>query len=68
MPELRRGVALERPADSRDWLIEAARPARRSGETDTTGMFFGPTNVDIWRVLLDRSRRQAGGTEERALY
>ncbi|GAA3913087.1 helix-turn-helix domain-containing protein [Actinoplanes auranticolor] len=43
----------QRPDDSRDWLIEAARLARRTGETDTMGMFFGPTNVDIWRISIE---------------
>jgi hypothetical protein len=39
--------------DSRDWLTEAAGLARRTGETDTMGMFFGPTNVDIWRMSIE---------------
>jgi hypothetical protein len=39
--------------DSRDWLTEAAALARHTGETDTMGMFFGPTNVDIWRMSIE---------------
>ncbi|GIM97994.1 hypothetical protein Ato02nite_097870 [Paractinoplanes toevensis] len=39
--------------DSRDWLAEAAVLARRTGETDTKGLFFGPTNVDIWRMSIE---------------
>ncbi|GAA0583578.1 helix-turn-helix transcriptional regulator [Paractinoplanes ferrugineus] len=42
-----------RLADSRDWLTEAAALAARTGETDTMGMFFGPTNVDIWRMSIE---------------
>jgi transcriptional regulator with XRE-family HTH domain len=39
--------------DSRDWLNEAAVLARRTGETNAMGMFFGPTNVDIWRMSIE---------------
>ncbi|GIE96363.1 transcriptional regulator [Paractinoplanes rishiriensis] len=39
--------------DSRDWLIEAAELARRTGETTTMSMFFGPTNVNIWRMSIE---------------
>ena len=39
--------------DSRVWLTEAAALARRTGETDTMGMFFGPANVDIWRMSIE---------------
>ncbi|MEU4424302.1 helix-turn-helix transcriptional regulator [Actinoplanes sp. NPDC024001] len=43
----------QRLDDSRDWLTEAAALARRTGETDTLSMFFGPTNVDIWRMSIE---------------
>ena len=43
----------QRLDDSRDWLTEAAELARRTGETDTMGMFFGPTNVDLWRMSIE---------------
>ncbi|WP_127552461.1 helix-turn-helix domain-containing protein [Actinoplanes sp. OR16] len=39
--------------DSRDWLAEAAALALRTGETDTMGMFFGPTNVNIWQMSIE---------------
>ncbi len=39
--------------DSRDWLATAAVLARHTGETDTMRMFFGPTNVDIWRMSIE---------------
>ncbi|MEU4243878.1 helix-turn-helix transcriptional regulator [Actinoplanes sp. NPDC026619] len=39
--------------DSRDWLAEATALARRTGEINTMGMFFGPTNVDIWRMSIE---------------
>jgi transcriptional regulator with XRE-family HTH domain len=43
----------QRLDDSREWLTEAAGLARRTGETNTLGMFFGPTNVDIWRMSIE---------------
>ncbi|WP_249024650.1 hypothetical protein [Couchioplanes caeruleus] len=43
----------QRLDDSRDWLTEAAGLARRTGETDTMSMFFGPTNVNIWRMSIE---------------
>jgi transcriptional regulator with XRE-family HTH domain len=43
----------QRLDDSRDWLDEAAALARRTGETDTMGVFFGPTNVDLWRMSIE---------------
>jgi transcriptional regulator with XRE-family HTH domain len=43
----------QRLEDSRDWLAEASVLARRTGETTTMGMFFGPTNVDIWRMSIE---------------
>jgi transcriptional regulator with XRE-family HTH domain len=47
------GRCRQRLDDSREWLVEAARLARHTGETDTMGMFFGPTNVDIWRMSIE---------------
>ena len=47
------GRCRQRLDDSRAWLAEAAGMARRTGETDTMGMFFGPTNVDIWRMSIE---------------
>ena len=41
---------LKRTDDSRSFSAEAAGLARRTGETTTMSMYFGPTNVDIWRV------------------
>jgi transcriptional regulator with XRE-family HTH domain len=39
--------------DSRAWAAEAAALAGRTGETDTMGLFFGPTNVNIWRIGIE---------------
>jgi transcriptional regulator with XRE-family HTH domain len=39
--------------DSRAWSAEAAKIAGRTGETTTMGLFFGPTNVDIWRISIE---------------
>jgi hypothetical protein len=43
----------DRLDDSRGWLAEAGALARRTGETTTMGMYFGPTNVDIWQISLE---------------
>lgn len=42
-----------RPDDSWTWVSEAADVAARTGETTAMGLFFGPTNVDIWRVSIN---------------
>ncbi|WP_425322686.1 helix-turn-helix domain-containing protein [Actinoplanes ianthinogenes] len=42
-----------RPDDSRAWCAEAAALARQTGETTTLGLYFGPTNVDIWRIGIE---------------
>ncbi|GGQ81342.1 transcriptional regulator [Couchioplanes caeruleus subsp. azureus] len=47
------GRCRQRLDDSRDWLAEAAELARRTGETSTMSMFFGPTNVNIWRMSIE---------------
>ncbi|WP_433305602.1 helix-turn-helix domain-containing protein [Actinoplanes sp. CA-030573] len=47
------GRCRQRLDDSRDWLAEAATLARRTGELTTLGMFFGPTNVNIWRMSIE---------------
>ena len=44
---------LKRLDDSRAWDGEAAQLAERTGETETMSLFFGPTNVDIWRIGIE---------------
>ncbi|MBG0565986.1 helix-turn-helix domain-containing protein [Actinoplanes aureus] len=39
--------------DSRAWTAEAAELARGTGETTTMGLYFGPTNVGIWRIGIE---------------
>jgi transcriptional regulator with XRE-family HTH domain len=43
----------KRLEDSRSWAGEAAELAGRTGETTTMGLFFGPTNVGIWRIGIE---------------
>ncbi|MFF5297288.1 helix-turn-helix domain-containing protein [Paractinoplanes globisporus] len=43
----------DRLDDCRGWLADAAELARRTGETTTMGMYFGPTNVDLWRISIE---------------
>lgn len=44
-------------------VAEAGRLAERTGDTDTFGLMFGPTNIDIWRVSMEVD----GGEPGRAL-
>ena len=39
--------------ESRAWSAEAAALARRTGETSSKGLYFGPTNVDFWRISIE---------------
>ena len=39
--------------DSREWSAQAAALAGRTGETTTMGLYFGPTNVNIWRIGIE---------------
>ncbi|HZN20348.1 MAG TPA: helix-turn-helix domain-containing protein [Micromonosporaceae bacterium] len=39
--------------DATTHLTEAGQLAGRTGETDTHCLYFGPTNVRIWRVSMD---------------
>ncbi|GAA0474399.1 hypothetical protein Ade02nite_74980 [Paractinoplanes deccanensis] len=43
----------QRLDDSRDWLNEAAELARRTGESNLLSMFWGPTNVELWRMSIE---------------
>jgi transcriptional regulator with XRE-family HTH domain len=44
---------LKRRDDGRAWAAEAAELAERTGETETMSLFFGPTNVNIWRIGME---------------
>ncbi|BCB88167.1 transcriptional regulator [Phytohabitans suffuscus] len=44
---------LKRLDDSRSWAGQAADLAGRTGETSTMGLYFGPTNVNIWRIGIE---------------
>lgn len=44
---------LKRLDDSRAWCEEAAELAERTGESGELGLFFGPTNVGIWRIGIE---------------
>jgi hypothetical protein len=56
---------LGRTDDSRAWSAEAAALARRTGETTTMGMYFGPTNVGIWRIGTEDDPGRAAETARR---
>jgi transcriptional regulator with XRE-family HTH domain len=44
---------LDRLDDSRAWSAESAALAAHTGETTTMGLYFGPTNVGIWRIGIE---------------
>jgi len=44
---------LKRHDDSRTWSAAAADLGGRTGETTTMGMFFGPTNINFWRIGIE---------------
>jgi len=45
--------ALKREEDSGEHLAAAAGLGQRLGETKTLGLFFGPTNINLWRINLE---------------
>lgn len=42
-----------RAGDAVSPLAEASILARRTGETDTFALMFGPTNVDLWKFAIE---------------
>lgn len=55
---------LERLGDSRDRGARAVELAGRTEETDTMGLFFGPTNVTIRRIGIEVDGEDAGRAAE----
>ena len=55
---------LKQLGDSRAWSGEAAALAERVGESDMMGLFFGPTNVNIWRVGIEVEGGEPGRAVE----
>lgn len=45
---------------SEAWTAEATDLAQRTGETATFGLFFGPTNVNLWRLAMETDRGDSG--------
>jgi transcriptional regulator with XRE-family HTH domain len=43
---------------------EASRLAERTGDTDTFGLFFGPTNINIWRISMTSDGGEPGKAME----
>jgi tetratricopeptide (TPR) repeat protein len=44
---------LKRRDESVTWIERAIDIAGRTGETTTFGLFFGPTNVNFWRISIE---------------
>lgn len=55
---------LKRTEDSAAWLSEAAAIADRTGETTTLGLWFGPTNANLWRISLETDGGEPGRAVE----
>ncbi len=55
---------LKRTDDSEARLAEAAAIAERTGETTTLGLWFGPTNVNLWRISLETDAGEPGRAVE----
>jgi hypothetical protein len=51
------------PRDAGQYIEEARRIAKQTGNTMTLSLFFGPTNVKIWELSLETD----GGDPERAI-
>lgn len=58
----------DRIDDSRGWLAEAAAIARRTGETTTLGLYFGPTNVALWQISIEVAEGDPGRATEIARH
>jgi hypothetical protein len=35
------------------WAAESAKIAQRTGDVDTLGLNFGPTNINIWQISME---------------
>ncbi|MGC9670090.1 helix-turn-helix domain-containing protein [Planosporangium sp. 12N6] len=53
-------AALKDPDRSREGFAEARRIAVRTGESHSWDMFFGPTNVDVWRIGVETDLGRPG--------
>lgn len=51
-------------ADVDGYIAEATKLAARTGETTDFNLFFGPTNVDIWRVSIAVEQGEGGRVPE----
>ena len=49
----RASYATKRASDGAEYFAEAARLAERTGETTTFDMYFGPTNVNFWKIATE---------------
>jgi transcriptional regulator with XRE-family HTH domain len=50
--------------ESLAFLAEAEQLAARTGDTDTFGLMFGPTNINIWRVAMEVDGGEPGRAVE----
>jgi transcriptional regulator with XRE-family HTH domain len=57
-------AALKEPDQAREVFAEAHRIAGRTGESHSWDMFFGPTNVDVWRIGVETDLGHPGRAVE----
>lgn len=50
--------------DSATWLSEADELAQRTGDSEAFGLFFGPTNLAIWRIAMEVDGGEPGRAVE----
>ena len=58
------GASASRSGDNGSWLTEAATIARRTGETTTFALYFGPANVNLWRLGFEADAGEPGRAVE----
>jgi transcriptional regulator with XRE-family HTH domain len=59
-------TAAGRPGPAEDHLSEATSLAERTGDRNAFGLWFGPTNVGVWRVALAVEAGEGGAVAELA--
>ncbi|HEX6075110.1 MAG TPA: helix-turn-helix transcriptional regulator [Micromonosporaceae bacterium] len=50
--------------DAGDLVAEVERIAERTGDTDTLGLMFGPTNTRFWRIAMETDGGEPGRAVE----
>jgi hypothetical protein len=57
-------LGLKRSGEYATWITSAIDMSRRTGETTTLGLYFGPTNVNMWRIGMEVDGGEPGRAVE----